>query len=389
MDTDGAGVPHGITARLRRCGRRDWTVARAPVTSPATGMDRLVTERSPAGRPATGRRAPNGAEARLRPLVAEALAARGTSGNLSPVATPRWHADEVNGPGIHLSVAPELRLFVSLERREGPTAVVTDGASTLGHVVESLGVPLTEVGRLLVDGRGSPSPTSRRRGARRGAPVDPAPARAGGAAALPARRPPGHPRPAPAAAGRRRGVRERGHRRPRPAARSPRPKAGCFSRATGGLLRRRETLGGRYVYSDRPDEQLRDVLGRFAPRPGPLDPLHGLQRASARTRTRTRSASSWSTARDTRTTCSRSAPPAGGCTGAARTTPAWRRSSRVRVGRVRRRGWSLSSPARRADQPPLGERGGRWTMPVAPSWVRPGSRLRPRSARTAGIPLRP
>jgi uncharacterized protein len=32
-----------------------------------------------------------------------------------------------------------------------------------------------------------------------------------------------------------------------------------------GLLRRRELWAGGYVYSDRPDEQLRDVLHRFAP----------------------------------------------------------------------------------------------------------------------------
>lgn len=32
-----------------------------------------------------------------------------------------------------------------------------------------------------------------------------------------------------------------------------------------GLLRRRELWAGGYVYSDKPDEQLRDVLGRFAP----------------------------------------------------------------------------------------------------------------------------
>lgn len=32
-----------------------------------------------------------------------------------------------------------------------------------------------------------------------------------------------------------------------------------------GLLRRREIWAGAYIYSDRPEEQLRDVLGRFAP----------------------------------------------------------------------------------------------------------------------------
>lgn len=62
----------------------------------------------------------------------------------------------MNGPEIHLEVAPELRLFVAHGRRQGRTPVTTDGSSTLGHVVESLGIPLTEAGELLVDGRPAP-----------------------------------------------------------------------------------------------------------------------------------------------------------------------------------------------------------------------------------------
>ena len=49
-------------------------------------------------------------------------------------------------------VAAELRLFLRPGRRGGPVAVAVDGTSSLGHVVESLGVPLTEAGRLLVNG---------------------------------------------------------------------------------------------------------------------------------------------------------------------------------------------------------------------------------------------
>ncbi|MFE7503615.1 Mut7-C RNAse domain-containing protein, partial [Streptomyces albidoflavus] len=63
----------------------------------------------------------------------------------------------MNGPEIHLEVAPALRLFVAHGRRQGRTPVTTDGASTLGHVVESLGIPLTEAGELLVDGRPVPA----------------------------------------------------------------------------------------------------------------------------------------------------------------------------------------------------------------------------------------
>jgi len=49
-------------------------------------------------------------------------------------------------------VAAELRLFLRPGRRGGPVAVAVDGTSSLGHVVESLGVPLTEADRLLVNG---------------------------------------------------------------------------------------------------------------------------------------------------------------------------------------------------------------------------------------------
>ncbi|WP_432074843.1 Mut7-C RNAse domain-containing protein [Streptomyces wuyuanensis] len=175
----------------------------------------------------------------------------------------------MNGPEIHISFAPELRLFVPAGRRDGRTALVTDGSSSLGHVVESLGVPLTEAGRLLVDG--SRVETSyvpaegehvRVLGVERPQQVPGAPLRflldvhlgtlarrlrlLGvdaayesediGDAAL--------------------------------AALSAREQRVMLSRDRG-LLRRRELWAGAYVYSDRPDDQLRDVLQRFAP---PLEP---------------------------------------------------------------------------------------------------------------------
>src|SRR5260370_11779375 len=49
-------------------------------------------------------------------------------------------------------VPAELRLFLRPGRRGGAVPAAVDGTSSLGHVVESLGVPLTEVGRLLVNG---------------------------------------------------------------------------------------------------------------------------------------------------------------------------------------------------------------------------------------------
>lgn len=51
-----------------------------------------------------------------------------------------------------VSIAPELALFLRPDQRSGPVRVTRDGVSTLGHVVESLGIPLTEVGALLVNG---------------------------------------------------------------------------------------------------------------------------------------------------------------------------------------------------------------------------------------------
>jgi uncharacterized protein len=56
----------------------------------------------------------------------------------------------MDGPEAELAVAAELALFV--RRRARPLRVGCDGVSTLGHVVEAAGVPLTEVGGLLVNG---------------------------------------------------------------------------------------------------------------------------------------------------------------------------------------------------------------------------------------------
>jgi uncharacterized protein len=56
-------------------------------------------------------------------------------------------------PQAHVMVADELALFLRPSRRGQPVPVTCDGVSTLGHVVESIGVPLTEVGAVLVNGR--------------------------------------------------------------------------------------------------------------------------------------------------------------------------------------------------------------------------------------------
>jgi uncharacterized protein len=62
------------------------------------------------------------------------------------------HAGKMNQAQVVVIVAAELRLFLRPGRRSGPVAVALDGTSSLGHVVESLGVPLTEAGHLLVNG---------------------------------------------------------------------------------------------------------------------------------------------------------------------------------------------------------------------------------------------
>jgi uncharacterized protein len=58
----------------------------------------------------------------------------------------------MNQAQAQVIVSAELKLFLRPGRRCGPARVLLDGTSSLGHVVESLGVPLTEAGRLLVNG---------------------------------------------------------------------------------------------------------------------------------------------------------------------------------------------------------------------------------------------
>ncbi|MCM2394006.1 Mut7-C ubiquitin/RNAse domain-containing protein [Streptomyces albipurpureus] len=171
----------------------------------------------------------------------------------------------MNRPEIHLSVAPELRLFIPSERRQGRTSLVTDGTSTLGHVIESLGIPLTEAGRLLVDGAL--------------ASVSHVPKTGESVEVLSVSRPqqvPGAPLRflldvhlgTLARRLRLLGVDAAYENEdigdPALAALSAKERRVLLSRDRG-LLRRRELWAGAYVYSDRPDDQLRDVLGRFRP----------------------------------------------------------------------------------------------------------------------------
>jgi uncharacterized protein len=176
------------------------------------------------------------------------------------------HVTGVDEPEAVVTFAPELRMFLRPGLRHGRVKVACDGVSSLGHVVESLGVPLTEVGSLAVNGR----------------PARPGYRPAGGdvAEARPVPRP---QRPAPARfildvhlgtlARRLRLVgvdaayaNDTGDDELIERANSQRRVLLTQDR---GLLRRHKLWLGAYVRGARPDDQLADVLGRFAP---PLAP---------------------------------------------------------------------------------------------------------------------
>ncbi|MEU2617188.1 Mut7-C RNAse domain-containing protein [Streptomyces sp. NPDC007157] len=171
----------------------------------------------------------------------------------------------MNAAEIRVEVAPELALFVPHARRTGTHPLAVDGVSTLGHVIESLGVPLTEVGALEVDGREVPAAHI---------PAD------GESVAVRAVR---RPQEVPGAPLRflldvHLGTLARRLRLlgvdtayestdigdPALSARSAAEQRVLLSRDRG-LLRRRELWAGAYVYSTSPDDQLHDILDRFAP----------------------------------------------------------------------------------------------------------------------------
>jgi uncharacterized protein with PIN domain len=171
----------------------------------------------------------------------------------------------MNGPEIRVEVAPALHLFVPAARRAGATPLATDGVSTLGHVVESTGVPLTEVGALWVDGREVPTSYVPSAGDRVQVRSVERPQRVAGA-------------PLRFLLDVHLGTLARRLRLlgvdtayestdigdPALAARSAAEQRVMLSRDRG-LLRRRELWAGAFVYSTRPDDQLRDVLDRFRP----------------------------------------------------------------------------------------------------------------------------
>ncbi|WP_431783963.1 Mut7-C RNAse domain-containing protein [Streptomyces chumphonensis] len=177
--------------------------------------------------------------------------------------------DRADGGELEFRVAEELRfLLASRFRGRGRPRVPYDPTSTLGHVVQSLGVPLTEVGGLALDGE----------------PVPPAHRPAGGGlvdvTALP--RPQALPTGPPrflldvhlgALARRLRLVGldsaySNDADDPALVARSGAERRVLLTRDRG-LLRRRALWRGAFVRGTRPDGQLIDVLTRFDP---PLAP---------------------------------------------------------------------------------------------------------------------
>lgn len=191
----------------------------------------------------------------------------------------------MNGTEIRVEVAPELRLFVPSARRAGATALGTDGVSTLGHVIESLGVPLTEVGALVVDGREVPVSHIPRAGESVRVRAVTRPQRVPGA-------------PLRFLLDVHLGTLARRLRLlgvdtayestdigdPALAARSAAERRVMLSRDRG-LLRRRELWAGAYIYSTQPEEQLQDVLGRFTPELRPwarCTACNGLLRAATK-----------------------------------------------------------------------------------------------------------
>jgi uncharacterized protein len=177
-----------------------------------------------------------------------------------------WHAGRVDKVEIQIGLASELHVFVNAAQRAEGSVLRTDGMSSLGHVVGTLGVPLTEVGGLLVDDR----PVERSH----------IPATGEYIRVLPVVR----PQPAPGSVPIRflldihlgtlaRRLRLLGidaaYENPdigdaALAARSAAEQRVMLSRDLG-LLRRREIFAGAYVYSHQPAEQLEDVLSRFTP----------------------------------------------------------------------------------------------------------------------------
>ncbi|MEW9548014.1 Mut7-C RNAse domain-containing protein [Nonomuraea sp. NPDC050783] len=166
-----------------------------------------------------------------------------------------------------LRIAPELRMFLPVSRRQEWHEVTPDGTSTLGHHVESAGIPLTEVGPLTVNGR--PAPVSHQLAPGDVAEVPPVPR---------PQRIPGDPRflldvhlGTLARRLRLLGIDTAYHNDmddPALVVQANEERRVLLTQDRG-LLRRRALWLGAYVRGSDPADQLRDLLDRFSP---PLRP---------------------------------------------------------------------------------------------------------------------
>lgn len=224
---------------------------------------------------------------------------------------------------VSVRFSPELWIFLAPRNRRPEVAVPYDGTSSLGHLIESAGVPLTEAGTFLAGGR--PVERSYRPGPDEVVEVPPAP----------------RPQAVPCC----RFVLDV-HlgtlaRRLRlvgldTAYRNDMDDDALIEQANAedrvlltqdrGILRRRSLRHGAYVRGARPDDQFLDVLDRFRPRwpRGPdARPATGGSPRSARPRWRTR----WSRGPGAAMTSSPAASTAAGSTGGAPTAATSRPSS--------------------------------------------------------------
>jgi uncharacterized protein with PIN domain len=174
----------------------------------------------------------------------------------------------MSGSGVCLRFDEDLWFFLAPRSRQPRVLVSCDGTSTAGHLVEALGVPLTEVGSLLASGR----PVARSYRPAAGDVVDVRPV------ARPQRLPLARPRfllDVHLGALTRRlrlvGVDSAYSNDARDDAliAAANEQDRVLLTQDRGLLRRRSLRLGGYVRGARPDHQLRDVLERFAP---PLAP---------------------------------------------------------------------------------------------------------------------
>jgi uncharacterized protein len=185
---------------------------------------------------------------------------------MHPAGRRNYHAVMVDERTAMVRVAPPLRFLLPVRHRHGEVAVEVDGATSLTHLIEALGVPRTEVGEVRVNDR----PATLQDRPRPGDVIDVPPVL----------------RPQALTAVRfvldvhlgtlARWMRLLGidtaYRND-----ASDPELVSQGNAEGrvvltkdrGLLRRRELGAGAYVLGSSPDDQLADVLDRFAP---PLAP---------------------------------------------------------------------------------------------------------------------